>query len=428
MNRRSCDQFWEACGAPGRLRFELDGDGQAGAHGFERPFTVVGRAPENDLRLNHPSVRRRQAYLQVIAGRLFCLDLGGRLRVTWDDEARRSGWVDRDRGIGLGPYRLRPSGEPGPPGRAIESPLLTRSLGETPLLPLALEFPRKDGQPLWRVSRVLTLIGGAPECRMRLLDPAVSRFHCSLLRTDAGAWVIDLHGRGGIAVNGERVPAARLEEGDLLQVGPFLMRIRTEPPEPDARWLVPGSSRSWVDWSPVAAVAAVGPTPPRELPLPAGGPMPEVVRPVDPLLARMTSQFDEMQRQMFDQFQQALAMMAEMVGKAQRDQSAQVRQEIDLIEQRLRAFPLEAFPSPRLPGGVSAAGEPIPADALLRIVSMIQAAQQRSPAPIPASPGVQEPEAEPATNGKAAKAAEVALPAGSSHEHQTPLPHAFQSR
>jgi hypothetical protein len=418
MNRHSCDQFWEACGAPRMLRFSIDGEGSAGIRGFERPFTIVGRDRENDLRLNHPSVRGRQAYLQVIAGHLFCLDLGSRLRVTWGDEARRLGWVDGDRGVGFGPFRLRPIWEPGPSGRAIENPLRARSTDETPLPPLSLEFPRKDGQPRWRVSRVLTLIGGAPECRMRLVHPAVSQFHCSLLRTASGPWVIDLNGRGGIVVNGEHVRAARLEEEDVLQVGPFLMRIRTDAPAADAHWLATGSSRSWVDWSPDAAGGTGAPVPKK------------AAIPVDPLLARMGSQFDEMQRQMFDQFQQILIMMTEMVGQAQRDQSERVRQEIDRIHQILRTLPLGAVAPPLTPDDVSAAGGPNPADAPLGNASLHQATTppQRSTAPSPASPGGRPHDGEPAENGQARPAAEVAMPAGLTEEVQTLLLHAFQSR
>jgi hypothetical protein len=247
---------------------------------------------------------------------------------------------------------------------------------------------------------------------MRLVDPAVSRFHCSLLRTVAGAWVIDLLGRGGIVVNGRRVRAARLEQGDLLQVGPFLMRIRTDPPPADASWLVPGASSSWVDWSPAAFGVAGKPadTPtedrpsrdrnPAEL---ADGAVAGGTEPIDPVLSRMTNQFEEMQRQMNDQFQQVLTMMAEMVGQVQRDQTAQVRQEIEQLSRNLGdALPAGAGAAPRAPVGVPAASEPTPADALRWMAALLQAEQQREPDPFSARED--EPEAGPAADGDAARA------------------------
>ena len=64
--------------------FVLEGEGQVESRTLERPYTIVGRDPGVDLPLVHPLIKSRQAYLQVIAGRLFCIDLGGRLRVVWE--------------------------------------------------------------------------------------------------------------------------------------------------------------------------------------------------------------------------------------------------------------------------------------------------------------------------------------------------------
>src|SRR5439155_5594002 len=54
-------------------------------------------------------------------------------------------------------------------------------------------------------------------------------FHCGLLRTPLGLCAIDLLGREGISVNGTPVRWTRLDEGDELQVGELLLRVRYHP-------------------------------------------------------------------------------------------------------------------------------------------------------------------------------------------------------
>ena len=73
-------QFLEACGANGPLRLEWDDweTGRPVARDFERPAVLVGRNPCADLVLGHPLVGQRHAYLQLVEGRLFAIDLGSR--------------------------------------------------------------------------------------------------------------------------------------------------------------------------------------------------------------------------------------------------------------------------------------------------------------------------------------------------------------
>jgi predicted component of type VI protein secretion system len=50
--------------------------------------------------------------------------------------------------------------------------------------------------------------------------------------TPLGLWVVDLFGKGGISVNSTPVRSARLEDGDCLQVGNFVIRARYLQPAP----------------------------------------------------------------------------------------------------------------------------------------------------------------------------------------------------
>src|SRR3954454_13871272 len=103
------DSFSEACGLAGPLRVRLEDPGRPGASTIEfpRPFLVVGRDELADLAIDSPEVSRRHAYFQVVAGRVFCVDLLSQSGVRWDDGVRPVGWVERERGVEVGPARIR---------------------------------------------------------------------------------------------------------------------------------------------------------------------------------------------------------------------------------------------------------------------------------------------------------------------------------
>jgi hypothetical protein len=71
------------------------------------------------------------------------------------------------------------------------------------------------------------LIGRSSACTLRLDDPTVSRKHAQL-RYAGGRWYIqDLKSRTGIHVNGVRMNAGALHNGDRVQVGPAEFEFRT---------------------------------------------------------------------------------------------------------------------------------------------------------------------------------------------------------
>src|SRR6185437_5927630 len=74
----------------------------------------------------------------------------------------------------------------------------------------------------------LVLIGSAADCQVRVLDPSVSNYHCSLLQTPSGLWVIDLLGREGISVNGTDVRYGQIRDDDLLRLGQSEIRFHLD--------------------------------------------------------------------------------------------------------------------------------------------------------------------------------------------------------
>ncbi len=324
MSDRTIDlRFLRACGAIEPLRLGVDGP-----HGPEdvdrllsQPYILVGRGPEADLRLDHPEVSRRHAYLQLIAGRLFCVDLSSRTGTCWETGPAPWGWVDPDRGIRIGPFHLclrnqrrdaiqvgEAATEPLPTSRAFDLPGLSEVTLE--IFDLSVEYP------MWRMNRVLVLVGRSQLCKVRLSSPEVSGLHASLVRTTEGVWVVDLNSREGVFVNGQRVRASRLEDGDDLRIGPHQIRLHCSPSEARAS-KVPALQGQQATW------------------MPSPGPLIGDIVPsgAETLLAPLLRELGQMQRQMADQFQQALMMMFRLFSNMHQDQMSLIREELSQLQQ-----------------------------------------------------------------------------------------------
>jgi pSer/pThr/pTyr-binding forkhead associated (FHA) protein len=359
VSNHSLDRFLEACGASGPLEFGIESPDQPGSvpRILYQPFVLVGRDPRVSLILNHSDISRRHAYLQLIAGRMFCMDLQSRTGVHWEGGAKRTGWVDSGQAVRIGPYWIRPRPSVANPGATESEPGFGAAKQGLPQI--TLEFiNRPDQASTWQMTPVLALVGKSPECRVHLVGQSVSSFHCSLVRTPLGLWVVDLIGRGGIWVNDLLVRSIRLKDGDNLRVGKFRMRIRYDSAPGYERPQVPA-----VSWGPLhreqtpAREIAVAPlnTPSPEIilaptPVPPNAPAADLKQPPVPghdlmlvspdlppvqadlaqaLLVPMARQLGLMQQQMFDQFQQAMMMMFQMFNTLQRDQIGVIRQELD---------------------------------------------------------------------------------------------------
>src|SRR5262245_53654614 len=70
-------------------------------------------------------------------------------------------------------------------------------------------------------------IGSHPSNELALDDPQVSRFHCSLSRTESGWRINDSGSLNGTLVNGVRVRDADVPPGEsLIEVGLSRVRVR----------------------------------------------------------------------------------------------------------------------------------------------------------------------------------------------------------
>ena len=331
------EEFFAECGLsdPFRVEVSLKGDSSTQTQEFRQPFLVIGRRAGSDLMLDHWLVSRRHAYLQLIEGRFFCVDLGSRTGTHGGDATERAGWLDPVRAIQIGPFSVRPKLPP-------------HSDRDYPLLPVVTwSVPdRNEASPVWPMNRGLALVGRSPACRIRLSGSDVSRFHCGLVLTTSGVWAIDLLNLQPILVNGRACRFARLAPGDELKVGQHLLTPYYDTPSTRPAGRQP---------SVVHPSANLGTSALSSIPEPSNNHLPALIptvepsgtlwnRPlpfamskadslttVDPSVSNLVQQFGAMQQQMFDQFHQTMMMMFEGFATLHRETSASIREEFEEV-------------------------------------------------------------------------------------------------
>lgn len=222
--------FAEACGAARSLdlRVDLVGGGTLAEGSVHMPYTLVGRHDACDVTLTDAEVNPRHAWLQVLGGRVYAVDLGSRTGLNWPDGTNRSGWLDVGTPVRIGPFRLHLRNAVAPYPRHF--PPNYQPLQSDPEVlrngpAILLEFRNgKRASDRWMVNRLITLVGRSPECKIQLTADDIAGYHCGLVHTATGLWVVDLSGRG-VVVNGERMRVAPLQDGAELWIGRFLIGI-----------------------------------------------------------------------------------------------------------------------------------------------------------------------------------------------------------
>ena len=376
------DEFLKACGATGPLRLMVENRGlTARRWSVPQPFALVGSDPAADLSLDHPRVDGHHAYLQVIEGGVYWVDLGSQTGTRGENGPARSGWLNSHQGIGIGPYVIQLASEDREdsgsiPRQAIRpNPFASRSRDSDDLPRIILEFRRDSARPIrWRMRHILTLLGCSPHCKVRLSAPGVLPFHCSLLRTTAGMWAVNLIGPGGVNVNGSSIRACRIEDGDELSLGEIRIRVLFQASgatNGQSGWQTGGEvgrttlldppaivSRELATSFPKAAWMAPG----RE----AGSRLPERVSNEGELsaslLALVLEQFGQMQQQSLNQFQQTTLMMFRALSTMHRDQMEELHEKLDSLHQISEK--IQAFQAQMSSNAAPGIGRPPPEEAL----------------------------------------------------------------
>ncbi len=218
------EAFALSCKATGSLRFRTKHrtSGTEQVHSVHAPFVFVGRSPAAGIRLDDPSVSQCHAYLQVIEGELFCIDVGSRTGVVWDDGSQGRGWVSAEQTLQIGIFDLCVEAPVcSPPFHSVDEQQEHDST-HVPVLSLAsveIRSTTHTANGVHSLDRPITLLGRNPSCELRLLDESIAYFQCALVNTSDGLWFVDTMSRKGAVLNGRSTRFARLRDGDLLEFG-----------------------------------------------------------------------------------------------------------------------------------------------------------------------------------------------------------------
>ncbi len=237
MPQSALERFRAACGLTVPLALECqDADGSGfEVHQLGPPFALIGRDPRSDIVLHGSEVSRLHAYVQSIAGGVYCIDLNSRTQLRWDDrdEPAVCGWLEPGSLLRIGRHTFRTEQTDALPERSVPlddpfAPCSDSGVDGVPLPAAGLESPIRMTQQdsLCRVEGRLALIGRSDSCQIVLRDASVSRFHAALLRTASGVWIADLLSREGLRINGLRVRWGWLEDGDTVRIGQFTFVLR----------------------------------------------------------------------------------------------------------------------------------------------------------------------------------------------------------
>jgi pSer/pThr/pTyr-binding forkhead associated (FHA) protein len=211
------------------------------------------------------------------------------------------------------------------------------------------------------MTRELALAGRRSDCKLHLVHSSVSAYHCSLVRTTGGLWIVDLLSRAGVLVNGRQVKWARLADGDEVEIGRYRIHVQlkawadTKLPEGESTALARAAD------SAVRTAPAPPATPPQQpslLPVPVPTDLAELQRTLSgtegaSALLGVLQQVQAMQQQMFEHYQQSLLSLVQVFARMHGDQMAVVRQELDQLRsltEELHTLQAQLPASARLPG------------------------------------------------------------------------------
>lgn len=95
-------------------------------------------------------------------------------------------------------------------------------------------------------DRPVIKIGRLTSSHLRLDDPSVSRMHAVVELSEDGVFIIDLGSADGTYVNFNKVNKARLEHGDMIQIGVFRLDVALKP-KASVQPAAPSSGRACPD-------------------------------------------------------------------------------------------------------------------------------------------------------------------------------------
>jgi ABC-type multidrug transport system ATPase subunit len=182
---------------------------ETGSSSVERPATEViniGRAPENEIRLDYPMISWNHARIARSGGQWIIEDtksLNGTALNQIDNKIQRAVLQPSDE-IYLGSYKISAS-------RILREKTVVQGEG-------AFDRVHFQGQRM--------VLGRDPSCNYPLNYPMISWHHAALERATDGIYVEDLGSRNGTYVNGVRVTGRTLvRPGQEIGLGSFRFQL-----------------------------------------------------------------------------------------------------------------------------------------------------------------------------------------------------------
>ena len=325
---------------------------------LDRPYATIGRSEGADLRIDDREVSARHVYLHLDARGLLAVDLATRSGSKIGPEGRRWGWLAPGDSLEVaghlvevveaqvrGDAAFRPEADP----LGLGGPCLWR---------VGLRGPDPDREPL-DLATELVFAGRSAACGVRVEGQGVGKVQCALLRTDRGAFVVDLIGWGTWLNDRPLRGAAPLADGDALRLGEAVYHAVVRPPAAEnlpAELLAAGRPTS-------TQLAALPPLPPG-----LGGENQGAI------LAWMMGVLQAGQGQILQQQQDFERRITRALKQVHREQSGLLNKHLDRVENvhrelaslrdeiRRRYVPAEVAPPP-------APRAPAPAAVPLRIAA-----------------------------------------------------------
>lgn len=219
------EQLAKSCGQcrPLSLVVSLESSSKQSRIVLSKPYAIVGRHANCDVPLLHAEISKQHVYMQVLDGRLYCVDQGSRKGIRWKDKPRLYGWLDVGEWIQVGPFRItlqEPVGEPDSKTLALRSSTpFAFKYQTTPKVKAHLILNNQQKLPLYGQ---LATIGKSNYCNLELDAEEISRVHASMVKTSDGKyWLIDLLSRIGVKLNGKRIHSALLKHDDVIKIGNY---------------------------------------------------------------------------------------------------------------------------------------------------------------------------------------------------------------
>lgn len=214
-------------GAPVVTLTICSGPGEGQSIKLRRVASLLGARAGCKLVLRHPTIDRRHCVIVNTGSTLLLRDLDTRGKTLRNGlKVEQEIIEDADR-IQLGPWELKIDLATPRLAGASDSPVIM-DLEPDPTV-LALED--LESKKLTRLCREVSILGRSGGCDYPVEDREVSRVHAIIFNFLNRPALLDLVSENGTWVNDRRATFAMLQDGDIITLGSYKLRFRSNAPK-----------------------------------------------------------------------------------------------------------------------------------------------------------------------------------------------------